>query len=142
MPTIKTLITEGFEELEKKLLTLGETVQRKVVRKSLNRASTTMTRAMRKAAPVGDTKRFKKSVKKHLFFDRFTSVLTAEMGSRSPLAHIVEFGSNPRFTASGKSTGVSPPNPFIRRTWDTHIASVLAKMKAELGAGIEAAGRK
>lgn len=59
------------------------------------------------------------------------------IGSSSPVAHLVEFGTVERFHESGKSTGVMPMNPFIRPAWDAQAPGVLYTIKTVLAEEIE-----
>lgn len=47
------------------------------------------------------------------------------VGSGAPHAHLVEFGTGPRFHKSGKYVGIMPPDPFLRPAWDAHKDKVL-----------------
>lgn len=42
----------------------------------------------------------------------------------APHAHLVEFGTVPRFHKSGKFVGSMPPDPFVRPAWDTQGGAV------------------
>ena len=39
-------------------------------------------------------------------------------------AHLVEFGTGPRFHDNGKPVGSMPPSPFVRPAWDTQGGAV------------------
>ncbi len=43
---------------------------------------------------------------------------TQEDGSHAPHAHLIEFGTGPRYWKSGKFTGHVTPKPFMRPAWD------------------------
>lgn len=58
------------------------------------------------------------------------------IGSTSPVAHLVEFGTTERFWKSGKSTGAMPMNPFIRPAWDAKADECLVAIRTELTAEI------
>ena len=45
---------------------------------------------------------------------------TQEDGSHAPHAHLIEFGTGPRFHQSGKFVGAVSPDPFMRPAWDMH----------------------
>lgn len=59
------------------------------------------------------------------------------IGSTSPHAHLVEFGTVERFHKSGKSTGVMPMNPFIRPAWDAAAPGLVHQIKGILAEEIE-----
>lgn len=57
------------------------------------------------------------------------------MGSSSPLAHLVEFGTAERFRdskAGTGSTGRMPANPFLTRAWDATKAGAFDILKTQL----------
>lgn len=68
------------------------------------------------------------------------------IGSTSPLAHLVEFGTAERFrkgvqTGTG-ATGRMPAMPFLTRAWDSTKEGALAIIKAELWKEILAAAKR
>lgn len=69
--------------------------------------------------------------------------VTADIGPnkrRAPHAHLVEFGTGPRFHKSGKYVGVMPPDPFVRPAWDRDGgATATERIKAELSAELDKA---
>jgi HK97 gp10 family phage protein len=52
------------------------------------------------------------------------------VGLTAPHAHLVEFGTGPRYqkTKGNKYVGIMPPNPFLRPAWDAHKDKVLATL--------------
>jgi polysaccharide deacetylase 2 family uncharacterized protein YibQ len=61
-----------------------------------------------------------------------------EDGSHSPHAHLVEFGTAPRFHASsGKAVGAMPAQPFLRPAWDASTKLMLATLRRETWKEIE-----
>lgn len=60
------------------------------------------------------------------------SRIVLTVGSTSPLAHLIEFGTVERFHESGKSTGTMPMNPFVRPAWDAAADRCLQVIKDEL----------
>lgn len=62
---------------------------------------------------------------------------TAQDGSHAPHAHLVEFGTGPRFHESGKYVGVMPPEPFMRPAWDLHSGALPARLGENMWAEIE-----
>lgn len=60
------------------------------------------------------------------------------IGSTSPHAHLVEFGTGPRHhEKTGKFTGVMPAHPFIRPAFDETKGQVIAAFKSELAMEIQ-----
>lgn len=68
--------------------------------------------------------------------------VTVFVGARTPNAHLVEFGTGPRFTRSGRYAGRMPAKPFLRPAWDTNKGRVLEILKAELWAELLKAARR
>lgn len=65
------------------------------------------------------------------------------VGSTAPHAHLVEFGTGPRFHKSGKYVGIMPPDPFLRPAWDAHKDEVLANLSQAIKEEIaKAIGRR
>jgi HK97 gp10 family phage protein len=62
------------------------------------------------------------------------------VGATAPHAHLVEFGTGPRYHANGKYVGVMPPDPFLRPAWDANKDQVLATLaeviREEIGKAI------
>ncbi len=65
------------------------------------------------------------------------------VGSTAPHAHLVEFGTGPRYQKSGRYTGIMTPDPFLRPAWDAHKDEVLATLATAIREEIEKAlGRR
>lgn len=50
------------------------------------------------------------------------------VGATAPHAHLVEFGTGPRYHKSGKFVGIMTPDPFLRPAWDANKDEVLATL--------------
>ena len=69
------------------------------------------------------------------------------VGATAPHAHLVEFGTGPRYHKGGKFVGIMPPDPFLRPAWDANKDEVLANLaetireaiKGSLGRRLESA---
>lgn len=67
------------------------------------------------------------------------SVNDVSTNRRAPHAHLVEFGTGPRFKKkTGAFTGVMPPQPFMRPAWDQNREAVLAGLSDALWRAISA----
>lgn len=55
----------------------------------------------------------------------------------SPIAHLIEFGTGPRFNRRGAYRGRMPALPFMRPAWDAGKMEALDKFGQMLGAEIE-----
>lgn len=59
--------------------------------------------------------------------------VTVTIGSTSPLAHLFEFGTKPRFqTTTGRYTGIMPAQPLVRPSFDHNKEAALAAIKREI----------
>lgn len=58
--------------------------------------------------------------------------------ANTPEAHLVEFGTGPRFQKNGRFTGSVSPQPFLQPAWDLHKGRVLKGLAARLWTEIEA----
>jgi len=61
------------------------------------------------------------------------------VGSTAPHAHLVEFGTGPRYQANGKYVGIMTPDPFLRPAWDANKDEVLANLATAIREEIEKA---
>lgn len=63
--------------------------------------------------------------------------ITTAVGSSSPLAHLFERGTGPRFQkTTGRYTGLMPAEPFVRPAFDHQVGTVITVIKTELAADI------
>lgn len=62
---------------------------------------------------------------------------TQEDGSHAPHAHLIEFGTGPRFHKSGKYVGYVTPQPFMRPAWDAWSPKMLDELGRLMWAEIE-----
>lgn len=58
-------------------------------------------------------------------------------GNGAPHAHLLEFGTQPRFLKSGRFVGAVMADPFMRPAWDAHSGDILEKLGAEVWDQIE-----
>lgn len=131
----------GFENLQQQLDRLPDKVHRRITGKALNKAATHIVKDARRRVPV-DTGTLKKSIGKKL--KKYPSgIAVVIVGPRIKIGKwagqhgwLVEHGSGPRETSSGKSTGTMPAQPFMRPAFDSQLAKVLATIKKEVAAGI------
>lgn len=88
---------------------------------------------IRNRAPKGPTGNLRKSIQYGRLRKRLGRNIAAYVRisyRTAPHAHLVEFGSGPRSTKGGKSTGVSPPRPFFRPVVDQVNAGTFAPVTA------------
>lgn len=61
-------------------------------------------------------------------------------GKEAGHAHLVEFGTGPRYHKSGKFVGIMPPDPFVRPAWDTEGGTVAqGRIREELAKELDKA---
>lgn len=58
-------------------------------------------------------------------------------GSHAPHAHLIEFGTGPRYHRSGKFVGAVSPDPFMRPAWDAHKGDMLEELGRQMWVEIE-----
>lgn len=123
-----------------------------IVRPGLSKALTVLARAIRRNAPVGETRNLKKAIGKRLARSQRQgqTTITAKVGvnvglrpsagkpggkQQAPHAHLVALGTGERRRKSGGSTGTMPANPFVK----TAISGATASARAALLEGIRKA---
>lgn len=55
----------------------------------------------------------------------------------TPEAHLIEFGTGPRFQKNGRYTGQVAPTPMLQPAWDANKSGVLSGLAAELRTQLE-----
>jgi len=64
-------------------------------------------------------------------------------GQGAPHAHLIEFGTGPRFhEETGKYVGAVMADPFMRPAWDMHSGDMLKRLGEHLWAEIEKSQRR
>lgn len=133
---VASLKVEGFKELDALLQSIP---------RHLNGTSSGVNAGMRKALkPVADAARayapgglddsikVAMSIKSSQLRDSLVKPGKGKrvmwVGSTAPHAHLVEFGTGPRFHKSGRYVGFMSPDPFMRAAWDTNKQEVLARL--------------
>lgn len=95
--------------------------------------------AIRNAAPVGSTGNLRNSIAYSIGRQKDGFLLT--VGARWPQGahvHLVEKGTQERFTKTGRSTGRMLPNPFIVPTFESRRGQFESAIADELAVGVEA----
>jgi HK97 gp10 family phage protein len=141
-----TLSLQGVAQLDKVLQEMAKTTAKRTARKAMSQALDPVLQAARDLAPVGPTGRLRDGVNVSHKLNKSQAgeapregkdVLHMYVGSNSPHAHLVEFGTGPRHHKSGKYVGSMPPNPWMRPAWDGNRQAVLDGLAAALRAEIE-----
>lgn len=144
-------VITGDKELEATLATLADKAADRVAKSALGAALTVAARAMKKAAPIGQTRTLRDSIGKRNERNKRNGIHTAKAGINvgkrkkkpdagkvinAPHAHLVALGTQRRQrtklgglfagiknpTQEQLSTGVMPSNPFIKRAYEASRA--------------------
>lgn len=130
---------EGLQEFDRALAELPKSLGKAVLR----RAGTQVLRPVRDTAkamaPIGDE--IKPAGKKLATSIRVGPKLRRSqqrpakgdveifVGATAAHAHLVEFGTGPRYQkTTGRYSGQMPPQPFMRPAWDQHKARMLREL--------------
>jgi HK97 gp10 family phage protein len=149
-PSLARFEVQGLQDLLQVLEKLPTNVmQKNVVKRAMTKALEPIRDAAKLAAPYDATRtgghiynwgtHLKDSIMismslKPSQYPMATGSKYVEMyvGSASPLAHLIEFGTGPRQWKNGKYTGQMTPNPFLRGVWDARKDVVLIVFKREM----------
>lgn len=150
-----SLKTSGFAEMDKVLRELPRSTARNTARRAMKVALQPVAAAAEAAAPVdqGDlaksiviSSKLKPSQARDREARETATSLALYVGSSSPLAHLVEFGTGPRYQANGKFVGVMPAQPWFRPAWDGNVGKVLdilaSQLRVEIDKTLARAARK
>lgn len=137
---------EGAKELDQVLQSLKATTARGVTRRALTRALEPVAAAARGMAPkdtgklaenIGVSSRLTKAQARQARGTTSRDTQTLYVGPEWASAHLVEFGTGPRYHKSGKFVGVMPPQPFMRPAWDHNRHAVLDRLTDEIRSEID-----
>jgi HK97 gp10 family phage protein len=68
--------------------------------------------------------------------------LERALGETGPHAHLVEFGSGPRYDKDGRFVGVMPAEPFMRPAWDAESRNIEPRFQRVLAKALERYARE
>ncbi len=122
----------GLPELYKQLDEIGKSMSSEQVEDALLVGAMTLQQAVKQAAPRGPTGNLRKDIKVKQLPKRGDAPKSAIVKSLAPHDHLVEFGSKPRFTKSGKYTGIMPAHPFFRPAVDANREGVFSQIVEDL----------
>lgn len=130
---------DGFKDMEKALAKLPAGTAKGVTRRSLKKILKPVAYAA-EASPFtieitsGLTARQRQEARGD-FRPSVVSMFVGPVdddGQGAPHAHLLEFGTQPRFLKSGRFVGAVMADPFMRPAWDTHSGDMLDKLGAEV----------
>lgn len=140
----------GLKELEASLRELGPRLAKSTMKRALLDAAAPMVSAMQSAAPSnrlrvrivasGSLSKRQRSASR---VRRIPTEVTVYVGS-SPLrhAHLVEFGSGPRYNKAGAYRGTMPASPYVRPGFDASNREVLDRFGVAMGREVERAAMR
>ena len=139
---------EGLSDLEQALGELSKATRRNVARRAMKKALEPVIETARQLAPDGNPSApgLKESLVLATRVDRRYRDIPTEKDevpmwagpAALPHAHLVEFGTAPRYQKkTGRYVGVMPARPFLRPAWDLHERQILSRISEVLSAEIE-----
>lgn len=145
-----TVHVRGLDELDRELTKLGVKMRRKIIGKAMRKGAAPIAKAVRRNAPRGKKYAGKKAKDvRGIVLRRSVQVRSAKkrrgeqedvsvrVTANVPHAHIVEYGSGPRFHDDGKYVGQMPANPFMRRSFEATKGAAQAIIATTIAAEIE-----
>ena len=119
---------EGLQDIEKALLQLPRGTAKGVARRALKKELAPVKNTAEAFWPAAEeafkiSSRIKRSQCPAVKEAR--SVTVMHVGSFEPHAHLLEFGTGPRFQENGRFTGSVAPQPMLQPAWDMHKRQVL-----------------
>ena len=138
----------GFREIEKALAQLPAGTAKGVARRAMKKELAPVAATANSFWPGADdqvfkiTSRISPSQKGDSAAKNGRSVVNMFVGANvgaggAPHAHLVEFGTGPRFQKSGRFTGSVAPQPMLQPAWDMNKQSMLEGLGARMWDEIE-----
>jgi len=125
----------GFREIEKALAQLPAGTAKGVARRALKKELAPVKTAAEMFWP-GANDAFKISSKikssQRPAVKEARSVTVMNVGSFEPHAHLIEFGTGPRYTKAGAYRGSVAPSPMLQPAWDMHKRQILEGLGARM----------
>lgn len=129
------LEVSGFREIERALLDLPRGTAKGVARRAMKKELAPVKDAAESYWPgATDAFRISSAIKRSQrpAIRESRSVTNMFVGSFEPHAHLLEFGTGPRYQKNGRFTGSVAPQAMLQPAWDAHKRSVLAGLGARL----------
>jgi HK97 gp10 family phage protein len=134
-----TLDVEGMKEITNLINGLSKCVESGKVEDAFLAGAMNLQQAAKAAAPVGPTGNLKKDIKVKQLPKLGNNPKAAIVKSTAPHDHLIEFGTKPRYTKSGKFTGIMPAHPFFRPAIDANKQAVLTQVADDIMNSIDEA---
>lgn len=137
---------EGAKELDQVLQGLKATTARGVTRRALKNSLELVAHTARALAPkdkgdlvahIGVSSKLTKRQARELRGQIAADTQVMYVGPEWAGAHLVEFGTGPRYHKRGRFVGVMPPQPFMRPAWDHNRHAVLDRLTEEIRAELD-----
>lgn len=132
---------DGFKDLERALAGLNVNTAKGVARRSMKKEMKPMAEMANAFWPGADNNVFvvtSKVSRRQPQPKKSRSIINMFVGAAgTPHAHLIEFGTGPRYQKNGRFTGSVSPTPMLQPAWDARKGAMLDGLKKTLGAEIE-----
>lgn len=140
---------EGAKELREALLELPKRIAKDAVRRALRKAADPIAQEAKSLAPV-KTGKLRDRIAVSSTLSRRQRRQRRKQGEveifigagPSRQAHLIEFGTGPRYQRNGKYVGQIAPRPFLRPAWEGGKRQALETFSKLLWTEIEAAAKR
>jgi len=134
---------KGSKELERTIKKLSRCLDLNEVEKVFLKGAKVIAEDARSRAPKGPTGNLKKAIVaktlQRIGKEPAPAIVAVDY-RKGPHAHLVEFGTGPRYQKkTGRYVGQMPAKPFFRPAWDRNKDRVLNKIADELEKKVERA---
>ncbi|WP_282091339.1 hypothetical protein [Epibacterium ulvae] len=142
-----SLGVKGLQEIDNQLAALPKATSKAVMRRALKKELEPVASTANFFWPGADDTAFAVSSRlKQGQRAQSASVgaVTMYVGATrsAPHAHLLEFGTEPRFHKSGKGVGAVSPTPILLPSWDSHKDEILAGLAKTLREELQATIRR
>ncbi len=134
MPTqVLVAWIDGREDLERMLAKLPQALADQVLVEGLTRAVAPVAATARRLAPSAPPQIIRRSIKvgRMKYGRKHRTVpgdVTIVVRAASRLAHLIEYGTGPRYTRGGAYRGHMPAKPFMRPAWQQNSARIMGDL--------------
>ena len=138
-----SLKVEGFRDIERALADLPRGTSKGVARRAMKKELAPIASMANAFWPGATddvfrvTSRISASQRGDSQAERGRSIVNLYVGANygtggAPHAHLIEFGTGPRYTKSGAFRGSVAPQPMLQPAWDAHKGQLLEGLGARL----------